>query len=72
MSDVKKPPRVIWLQFHGDVSKFDMECAEREGRGVSPGDVTWCQDKIHDTDVRYIIDKRTRKSLTPTTHEGTR
>lgn len=40
-------PDVIWLQWHGDGEPYD--------RGdVDPTDVTWCQDKIYEHDVKYI------------------
>ena len=35
-----KPPREIFLQFEEHDSEFG---------------ATWCRDKIHDTDVRYIL-----------------
>ena len=44
---MKTPPKEIWLQFS---EKPDGE-TEHEG-------VTWCEDKINDSDVRYVIDKR--------------
>lgn len=53
-----KPPDVIWLQYYGDST---CDPAEAEVRN---GDVCWCADKIFDSDVRYIRDKRYGKKPT--------
>lgn len=39
------PPKVIYLQWY-----------DEDGNEVDPhgGDVTWCDDRINDTDVAYI------------------
>jgi hypothetical protein len=42
-----KPPDRIYLQWHGDGDPDD-------GDDVSPDDVTWCPDRVHETDVEYV------------------
>jgi len=49
MSD-PKPPRRIYLQWH-----FDDEGIRRD---PADGEVTWCVDKINESDAPYIIDPR--------------
>ena len=40
-------PERIWLQWHGD--------ADPDEAGVpDPSDVTWCEDKINDSDTEYV------------------
>lgn len=51
-----KPPRVIFLQWHGDSD----ERTEYEPLNLASAEVTWCADKIYDRDIRYIRDKRYR------------
>lgn len=43
-----KIPERIWLQVYGD---------EVPERGLPPDDweVTWCEDKINDSDVEYVL-----------------
>ena len=49
MSDIKiRPPRVLWLQWHGDADPKD------EIGAVNEGSVTWCRDRIYEHDLRYI------------------
>lgn len=48
------PPKAIYLQVYG-VDRHEVTEDEYDAR---PEDVTWCEDKINDTDVRYVIDKR--------------
>lgn len=43
---LKKPPEVIWLQYHGD--------SEPEDGPVAMADVTWASEKIFDSDIQYI------------------
>ena len=48
---MKKPPAVIWLQFYGEEAEpLDLEADRQE--------VSWCSEKIFETDVRYVVDKR--------------
>lgn len=53
-------PEVIWLQIYGDESK---------DAGLPPdgAEITWCADKINETDVRYVLDKRHRPNRS---HKG--
>lgn len=44
-----EPPDRIWLQWHG-ADKDDLTPEELEMRG----EVTWCSDKMFDTDVEYV------------------
>lgn len=46
-----KPPKIIWLQINPGENEMD----DWEG---DPDEITWCVDKINESDVRYIIDKR--------------
>jgi predicted nucleic acid-binding Zn-ribbon protein len=40
-----KPHKVIWLQYE-----------EPDPDGMAdPGDITWCQDKINDSDTKYVL-----------------
>ena len=52
---MKEPPKVIWLQFYGDESRAD---CKGEDIDCSTEAVTWCVDKIFDSDYRYVLDKR--------------
>jgi hypothetical protein len=58
---VSEPPKVIYLQFYDD-EKPDVDT-------ISPGDVTWCADKINDSDIRYVIDKRHLRRIRKDTNE---
>ena len=61
MSDMSRPPKRIWLQFHGDET-------ERLHRGetVNSRDVTWCSDQINDSDVEYVrVPRKKKKGKTP-------
>jgi len=44
---METPPNKIHLQFYGD-------SAPDEGGDISPGDVTWCVDRIFSADELYI------------------
>ena len=45
---MQKPPYMIYLQ-------VDPGGEKAEGVDmIGPNDITWCQDKINDTDVKYI------------------
>ncbi len=46
------PPEIIYLQWVG-ADKDDVTAEELAMR-PSPGDVTWCSDKMFDTDVKYV------------------
>ena len=48
----KQPPDTIYLQWVG-ADKDDLTPAELEMQ-PSPGDVTWCSDRMFDTDVEYV------------------
>ena len=54
MSKRKEPTKAIYLQWEG-LDKADIP-ANYPDEGHE--EVTWCHDKIYDTDVRYILDKR--------------
>lgn len=54
MSDPGKPPDRIWLQFIG-ADKSDLT---KEGLFQRAPEITWCQDKIFDTDIEYVRVKR--------------
>ena len=45
--DGDMPPRVIWLQWHGDGEPW-------EGGEVDAGEVTWSASKVFEHDVRYV------------------
>lgn len=50
---MKGPPKEIWLQFYGD--------GERDPDAdinVHDSEVTWCTEKVFDSDFRYVLDKR--------------
>ena len=49
-----KPPRVIYLQVLGDADPDTFI----PGQTVERADVTWSTERIYDSDVRYVIDKR--------------
>lgn len=55
-----KPPDAIYLQWHGVDKSELMESELRDGPDDTR-DVTWCSDKINDSDIRYVIDKRYRR-----------
>ncbi len=44
-------PKVIYLQVWGDGDKS-------EGLPETNEDITWCADKVFDSDVKYILDRR--------------
>lgn len=44
---MKNPPEIIYLQYYGD--------SEPEEGEVSESDVTWCVDRIFDSDIEYTI-----------------
>jgi hypothetical protein len=49
------PPDKIYLQFHGSGDADDEA-------DVSPGDVTWCQDRVFDSDIEYTRTPATEHS----------
>ena len=53
-----QPPDVIYLQVHGEDRKRLHPHDFRSDEEVDAGDVTWCEDQIFDTDVRYVRDTR--------------
>lgn len=54
----REPPKEIYLQWEGvDKSEINILPSADPDRG----DITWCQDKIFDTDIRYVIDKRYKR-----------
>jgi hypothetical protein len=49
---MKEPPKVIYLQWYGeDYFDDNLSC------DPDADDVTWCQDRINDTDLKYILDE---------------
>lgn len=56
-----KPPNAIYLQVHGEDRKQLLPDDFKDHERVDNFDVTWCKDKIYDTDVRYVIDKRYKR-----------
>ena len=46
---MKNIPEKIYLQLN------DGEDLPGDYNDLPPGSVTWCQDKIHDTDIEYIL-----------------
>ena len=54
-------PEVIYLQWYGADQR------DLAGEDGEPDDVTWCQDRINDTDVVY---QRVRKHTQETTDEN--
>lgn len=50
------PPETIYLQV-GDIDS-DCEFSECD----DSGEVTWCADKIHDTDIEYRLVKRRKRT----------
>ena len=57
MDRIKKNiPKVIYLQIGKD---WDSEnFYESLHRDTGETGITWCEDKINDNDIRYILDKR--------------
>jgi len=55
VSEQFKIPEVIYLQVYGDGDKF-------EGLPPEGAEITWCADRINDSDVRYVIDRRHLKA----------
>lgn len=53
-------PTAIYLQWHG-ADKRELLRDELESGPDLHQDVTWCEDKIFDTDVRYVLDKRHKR-----------
>ena len=49
---IKNLPKEIWLQI-GDDEPFE----DWKDLPIDAG-ITWCQNKIFDNDIRYILDKR--------------
>lgn len=46
-----KLPEVIWLQVYGDADKS-------EGLPPDGTEVTWSMEKVFDSDIKYVLDKR--------------
>ena len=60
MSKIRKNiPKEIYLQISDDCDTDDF-LEETKIAGDVGGDVgiTWCEDKINDNDIRYVLDKR--------------
>lgn len=55
------PPRVIWLQ----VLCEDRKWVTEEDLEMDVNEVSWCENQLFDTDVRYVIDKRYLKKKRP-------
>jgi len=47
----KKAPQVIYLQACGDC---DYDCGTCEEPFAPEEEVTWCEDKINNSDIKYI------------------
>lgn len=48
---MKKPPNEIYLQLQEEECTVDRcPCNDINGEGL-----TWCEDRIHDTDVKYVL-----------------
>jgi len=54
-----KPPKVIYLQACGTCQ--DNECDKCDFNNLS--EVTWCKDRIHDSDVAYFSEEAIRELL---------
>ena len=50
-SEMTELPRVLYLQVFGDGDKS-------EGLPLTNEDITWSTERVFDSDVRYLIDKR--------------
>lgn len=51
-----RPPKEIYLQWYGEDSDAEdhrISSVEPDDQGA--GGVTWCEDKIYDTDVKYVL-----------------
>lgn len=46
---MKQPPDEIYLQFYGE--------GQPEDSTPVNGEVTWCEDRVFDSDVRYVLAK---------------
>ena len=46
------PPKRIWLQWWGDADPSDLDAKPYDNAGYG---VTWCKDKIFDTDIEYVL-----------------
>jgi hypothetical protein len=57
MADPLKPPNRIYLQWLGEDS------LSFAGDKVDTNEVTWCADKLWDTDLEYVLSPRTLKKL---------
>lgn len=57
----KNPPERIWLQ----VGEIERDCEFSE---CDSGEVTWCADPIHDTDIEYRLVKRRRSHKEKPSH----
>lgn len=55
-------PDEIYLQWHG-ADKSELRPDELASDPDMDADVTWCRDKIFDTDVRYVLDKRYKRRV---------
>lgn len=61
----KTIPDKIYLQFYDDPSFYEKgELAElKQNNQYDPEyDVTWCEDRIHDSDIVYVRLKKKRKN----------
>jgi len=59
MSKIRKNiPKEIYLQISDDCNTDDfLEETKIVGDEGDAG-ITWCEDKINDNDIRYVLDKR--------------
>ena len=53
----KNIPKIIYLQISDDCDTNDfLEESRIAGNAVCG--ITWCENKINDNDIRYVLDKR--------------
>ena len=59
MSKIRKNiPKEIYLQISDDCDTDDFL---KETKIAGDAGITWCEDKINDNDIRYVLDKRQAK-----------
>ena len=51
---MSEAPKHIWLQWIG-MDQVDLEAEYPEGWDGPQDEVTWCQDRQYDTDIRYAL-----------------
>lgn len=66
----RTPPSKIYLQFYG-ADKFDLKAWAFWEKPEPAEEITWCQDRIFDTDIEYVRASRTKrkKRSTKTTQD---